>query len=50
MNPKLKAKIAEALANPNVPIQLTTEESAELDAYMALVQYFESVNATIGEA
>jgi hypothetical protein len=43
MNEALKAKIAAALANPNVPIDLTPEESAELDAYMALVLYFESV-------
>lgn len=42
MNEKLKAKIAAALANPNEPIELTPEESAELDAYMALVSYFET--------
>ena len=50
MNEKLKAKIAEALKNPNVPIQLSPEESAELEAYMALVSYFESVNTEVGHA
>lgn len=49
MNEKLKVKIAEALKNPNVPIQLSPEEGAELDAYVALVAYFESQNA-LGEA
>jgi hypothetical protein len=47
MNDALKAKIAEALKNPTVPIQLTPEESAELDAYMALVSYFESLNTEV---
>lgn len=53
MSEALKAKIAAALANPNVPMQLTPLEAAELDTYVALVRYFESVNAevqTIGGA
>jgi hypothetical protein len=50
MNEALKAKIAAALANPNEPIELTAAEAAELDAYMALVSYFESQNVTLKEA
>jgi hypothetical protein len=44
MSEALKAKIAAALANPNVPMQLTPLEAAELDTYIALVSYFESQN------
>ena len=44
MTDELKAKIAKALETPNVPLQLTPAEAAELDAYVALVSYFESVN------
>jgi hypothetical protein len=44
MSETLKRKIAEALANPNIPLQLTAQEAAELDTYIALVSYFESQN------
>ena len=40
MTDELKAKIAKALETPNVPLQLTPAEAAELDAYVALVSYF----------
>jgi hypothetical protein len=50
MNADLKAKIAKALETPNVPIQLTPAEAAELDAYVALVSYFESQNIEMGHA
>ena len=35
---------------PAIPSKRAHEEAAELDAYVALVRYFESVNATVGEA
>lgn len=50
MNADLKAKIAKALETPDVPIQLTPAEAAELDAYVALVSYFESQNIEMGHA
>jgi hypothetical protein len=50
MTDELRAKIAKALETPNVPLQLTPTEAAELDAYVALVSYFESQNVTLGEA
>ena len=40
MTDELRAKITKALETPNVPLQLTPAESAELDAYVALVSYF----------
>lgn len=47
MSETLKKKIAAALASPNVPLQLTALEAAELDAYIALVRYFESQNTEL---
>jgi hypothetical protein len=47
MSEALKAKIAAALANPKVPMQLTPLEAAELDTYIALVRYFESQNTEL---
>jgi hypothetical protein len=47
MSDALKAKIAAALSTPNEPIQLTPTEAAELDAYIALVSYFESQNTEL---
>ena len=40
MTDELRAKITKALETPNVPLQLTPAEAAELDAYVALVSYF----------
>ena len=46
MTDELRAKIAKALETPNVPLQLTPAEAAELDAYVALVSYFETQGQT----
>ena len=51
MSEALKAKIRAAIENPNVPMQLTPVETAELDAYLALVTYSEQgQNGQIGRA
>lgn len=42
MSEALKAKLRAAMANPGVPMILTSAEEAELNAYLALVGYFES--------
>lgn len=48
MSETLKAKIAAALANPGAPLMLTPAEAAELDAYMALVSYFDTMTTVPG--
>lgn len=47
MSESLRNKIEHALKNPGVELDLTPIEAAELDAYMALVSYFESQNAEV---
>ena len=42
MNDELRAKVQRHLLNPDEPLMLTAVETAELDAYMALVSLFES--------
>jgi hypothetical protein len=42
MSESLKKKLREALANPGMELTLTSVEERELDAYLALVGYFET--------
>lgn len=41
MNDALRAKVHRHLEHPDEPLMLTAVETAELDAYMALVSLFE---------
>jgi len=41
VNKTLRNKIKHAMAHPDEPLMLTSIEAAELDAYLALVEYFE---------
>jgi hypothetical protein len=42
MNDDLRKKVQHALLHPEEPLMLTSVEAAELDAYIALVGYFEA--------
>ena len=42
MNDALRAKVHRHLEHPEEPLMLTAVETAELDAYLALVSLFES--------
>jgi hypothetical protein len=42
MNDALRAKVQRHLLHPEEPLMLTALETAELDAYLALVELFES--------
>jgi hypothetical protein len=41
VNETLRNKVKHAMAHPDEPLLLTSVEAAELDAYLALVEYFE---------
>lgn len=49
MTDELRKKIEQALATPNVPLLLTSTEAAEMEAYVALVGYFETHEGVISE-